>query len=119
MVDKEELVMYIKEWIGIDNKLKEVQKIAKQLREQKKEISSYLVNIMKDNEIDCFDVNDGKLLYKQNKVKQSLSKKHLLKTLAEYFEDDRETAISVAKFILDSREEKVNDVIKKKDDKLL
>lgn len=118
-MDKERLVETIKSWIDIDNKLKEVQKIAKQLREEKKQLNGYLVEIMKDNEIDCFDVNDGKLVYTRSKVKQTLSKKYLLKTLAEYFQDDRDTAINVAKFILDSREEKVNDVIKKKDDKLL
>ena len=34
-----------------------------------------LVNIMKENEIDCFDISDGKLMYTKSKVKQALSKK--------------------------------------------
>ena len=40
---------------------------------------------MKSNEIDCFDINDGKLVYTQNKVKTPLSKKHLMSALMNYY----------------------------------
>ena len=37
---------------------------------------------MKENEIDCFDISDGKLVYTQNKVKQFI--KELKKTSPKY-----------------------------------
>ena len=77
-MNKEQLIENIKEWINIDNELKEIQKAAKERRQRKKDLTSSLVNVMKDNEIDCFDVNDGKLIYTQNKVKSNLTKKSLL-----------------------------------------
>ena len=35
----------------------------KEKRKEKKAYTESLVNIMRDNEIDCFDIQDGKLLY--------------------------------------------------------
>jgi len=71
---------------------------------------------MKVNEIDCFDITDGKLLYTKNKVKQALSKKHLLSALSVYFENDqnKEKAKDIAKFVLESREIKVKENIRHK-----
>ena len=63
MDTKEQLVNHIKEWIEIDNGISGLQKQIKQMRENKKELTSSLVNVMKSNEIDCFDINDGKLIY--------------------------------------------------------
>ena len=85
MSSKEELIALIKEWIACDNKLKQLQKSAKEIRIEKKKLTESLVNVMKDNEIDCFDINDGKLVYKQNKVKTPLSKKHLMTALLTYY----------------------------------
>ena len=67
MASKQELVSLIKEWISCDNKIKQIQKIAKETRAEKKILTETLVSVMKDNEIDCFDINNGKLVYKQNK----------------------------------------------------
>ena len=69
---------------------------------------------MKDNEIDCFDINDGKLVYTQNKVKTPLSKKHLMSALMNYYKDDAKSAEEVSNFIMESREEKVKESIRRK-----
>ncbi len=114
MASKQELVSLIKEWIGCDNKLKQLQKTAKEIRQEKKALTESLVNVMKNNEIDCFDINDGKLVYKQNKVKTPLSKKHLLSALMNYYKDDPKAAEEVSNFIMESREEKVKESIQRK-----
>ena len=114
MASKQELVSLIKDWIGCDNKLKQLQKTAKEIRVEKKALTEHLVNVMKDNEIDCFDINDGKLVYKQNKVKTPLSKKHLLSALMNYYKDDPQSAEEVSNFIMESREEKVKESIQRK-----
>jgi len=117
MTTKEELVEHIKEWIQIDNEIKMLQKEIKERRNRKKELSASLLDIMKDNEIDCFDINDGKLLYNQTKVRSSLSKKHLVSCLLQYFDNDKEQAIELSQHILNSREVKVKETIKRKVDK--
>lgn len=74
---------------------------------------------MKTNEIDCFDVNDGKLIYTQNKVKTSLSKKHITACLEKYFKntENKELVEDLSNFILDNREVKVTETIRRKQHK--
>ena len=52
METKEQLVETIKEWVGIDNKMRALAKQQKELRESKKEVTKSLVDVMKNNEID-------------------------------------------------------------------
>ena len=71
-----ELVNNIKNWLGIDDEIKKLQKEIKNLRMKKKLFTQNLVTIMKDNDIDAFDINDGKLLYTKTNIKTPISKKH-------------------------------------------
>lgn len=113
-MDKELLVESIKEWIQIDNELKEISKIAKERRERKKELTNSLVDVMKTNEVDCFDVKDDKLIYTKNKVKASLSKKALMSALQNYYKDDPQQGQQLTEYLLNSREEKVKESIRRK-----
>lgn len=119
MTTKEVLVNSIKEWIQNDNDIKELQKEIKLRKDRKKMISDKLVNIMKTNEIDCFDINDGKLIYTQSKVKASLSKKHITTCLEKYFKnsEDKEMIEDLSNFILDNRETKITETIRRKQHK--
>ena len=87
-MDKEQLLDNVRGWISIDNEIKQLQKVIKEKRKEKKAYTANLVEVMKSNDIQCFDISDGKLLYTQNKVKSALSKKHLIKSLTEWFKDD-------------------------------
>jgi hypothetical protein len=120
MTTKEDLVGYIREWISLDNEIKECQKLAKDRRTKKKAVTDLLIDIMKTNEIDCFDVKNGKLMYAQNKVRAPLSKKHLLNCLQSYFAEHPDIqGADVVDHILDSREVKMKDNIRRKIGKLL
>jgi hypothetical protein len=120
MTTKEDLIGYIREWITLDNEIKECQKIAKDRRSKKKVITDRLIDIMKTNEIDCFDIKNGKLMYSQNKVKTSLNKKHLLASLQTYFADHPTIqGPEIVEHILESREVKVKDNIRRKINKIL
>ena len=116
---KEILIITIKEWINNDNEIKELQREIKIRKDKKKNISDKLVNIMKTNEIDCFDINDGKLMYAQNKVKASLSKKHITTCLEKYFKDseNKEMVEDLSNYILDNREVKITETIRRKQHK--
>ena len=89
MNTKEELVENIKKWVKYDHEIKSLQKSIKDIRDKKKQLTSNLIDVMKTHEIDCFDINDGKLLYTKNKVKTPLNKINLLSALEKYFENEK------------------------------
>jgi hypothetical protein len=115
-MNKENLISHIKDWIGLDEEIKNLQKQIKEKRNQKKENTETLVRIMRENDIDCFDLDDkgGKLIYTQQKIKQSLSKKHLMTCLMKYFKDDSKQASEVSNFILNNRTTKIKENIRRK-----
>lgn len=112
-LSKADLINIIKEWKQLDEELKLVQKQMKNKREKKKKLTEQLVKIMRTNEIDCFDINNGKLLYTQNKIKEPINKTYLLNVISKYFENDDSIEIdSVADFILDNRSIKYKEGIR-------
>ena len=117
MDTKDELVKHIKQWIDIDNGISELQKQIKQLKENKKDLTSSLMTVMKSNEIDCFDINDGKLIYSKSKVKKPINKKSLLLALDSYFKNDSKLVQEVSDHILNSREETIKESIRRKKEK--
>jgi hypothetical protein len=84
---------------------------------KKKILSGNLLNVMKSNDIDCFDINGGAIVYKKTKVKKPINGKTLLKTLETYFKNDTPTAQELTKHILDNREEQIKESIRRKIDK--
>jgi hypothetical protein len=117
MQTKEELVENIKEWIKIDGDIAKLQSEVKEKRNKKKSLTESLVEVMKKNEIDCFDINGGSLVYKKNKVKKAINAKTLMTSLKTYFAANPQQAEDLTKFVMDSREEQVKETIKRKIDK--
>ena len=114
---KDELIANIKEWIKMDNEITKLKAEVKDKTNKKKELTESLVNIMKGNSIDCFDINGGALVYKKRKTKQSISGKFLLSQLEEYYKEQPEIAKEITKKVLDNRVEIIKDEIKRKIDK--
>jgi len=114
METKEQLVGNIKEWIKIDTEIAQLKKEISEKNNKKKELTQNLVTTMKKNEIDCFDINGGSLIYKTSKVKKPINGKMLLASLQKFYKNDVNTAEELAKFVLDNREEKVTETIKRK-----
>ena len=94
---KDDLIVYIKEWIKIDNEIINLKTQVKQKTTKKKELTESLVNVMKCNNIDCFDINGGALIYKQKKTKRTISGKFLLTQLEEHYKDQPELAKELTK----------------------
>ena len=117
METKEQLVNNIKEWIKIDNEIGQLKNEIKDRNKIKKTLTEGLVTVMKTNQIDCFDINGGALVYKKNTVKKPISAKTLLAALQEYYKDDNKVAEDLTKFVLDNREEQVKESIRRKIDK--
>ena len=66
---------------------------------------------MQSNDIDAFNINNGKLLHQKIKSKETISKKMLLRVLSNYFNDDKD-ANNLTQFILESREVKETDKLR-------
>jgi hypothetical protein len=114
---KEELVANIREWIKIDNDIAKMKADIKDKTNKKKTLTENLVVVMKQNSIDCFDINGGALMYKQKKSKKPISCKFLLEELQKYYKDQPDIAKDLTKHLLDNRLETIKDEIKRKIDK--
>tara|TARA_X000000368_G_scaffold389359_1_gene351657 strand:+ start:3064 stop:3414 length:351 start_codon:yes stop_codon:yes gene_type:complete len=113
-MNNQELLENVKTWLDIDNQIRALQKEIRDRRKLKKDITQSLVGIMKTQDIDALNVPDGQLIYNKTKSKSALSKKHLITSLAQYFKHDKRLADELTKFIMDSREEKEKENIKRK-----
>lgn len=117
METKEQLMGGIKDWVNTDNEIAELKGKIKKLNDKKKQLTTQLVEVMKTNEIDCFDIKGGSINYKKNVVKKPITGKTLINTLLKYYENQPDIANDVGKFILENREEQVKETIKRKIDK--
>ena len=112
---KEKLAQNIKSWLQVD---KEIQVLQKELKDRKKKKTDYtnaLVQTMKSNEIDCFDISEGKIMYTQSNVKKPINKQHLMECLEKYFEKNPNVPTDdIVKYILENRPTNVKEGIRHK-----
>ena len=111
---KEELIGYIRNWVTTETEIKNLRSEIKRLNQEKKQLSNKLIDIMKENEIETIDMNEGKLQYKRSTVKAPISKKHLITCLESYYKNDTSVVDELTSHILDTRETKVYESIKHK-----
>ena len=114
METKEQLVKSIKEWVKIDNEIRALQKEQTQRKNEKKRISKELMEVMRKNQIDCFDIKDGQIMYTKKNVKKPITKKNLLGILSNYCQGDISKATEINNYILDNREEVIKENIVRK-----
>ena len=114
MDTKEHLIKTIKEWVRLDNDIRKLQKEEKQRKDDKKNISNVLMEIMKKNEIDVFDINDGQICYSKKNIKKPITQKILMNVLSDYFKGDMLKASELNEFIRENREEVVQETIVRK-----
>lgn len=111
---KDQLIEKIKEWVKIDNEIRVLQKEQKKRLADKKKVSEELIQVMRTNEIDAFDLNDGQILYDKRNQKKPITKTALLSILTTYYKGDAVKASETNQYILDNREEVVREKIVRK-----
>lgn len=114
MNNQEILIKTVQEWVQTDNEIRTLKSELNKRNKAKKEASAKLMNIMKENDIDCFDLKDGQLSYTQRNIKKPITKKMLVDVLSKYYNGDISKALEVKDFIDENREEYVKETIERK-----
>jgi hypothetical protein len=105
METKQHLVNSIREWVRIDNEMRKLKSETSKRKKEQKKISESLIHVMRSNEIDEFELNDGKIMYSKRSVKKPITQKILLGILANYYQGDIKKAVDVNNYIMENREE--------------
>ena len=114
---KDELIKSVKEWIQMDAEIASFKAEIKNRTAKKKMLTDRLMEVMKKNEIDCFDINGGAIVYKKTITKKPINAKLLLATLNEFYKDTPQLASQLSQFILDNREITTKETIARKIEK--
>ena len=117
METKDQLVKVVKDWVIMDNEIRKHQQLVRELKTRQKNVSQQLMQKMKQNEIECFDINNGSLVYKKNKVKKPITKNTLYTILNDYFKGETDHVEELGKYIMDNRQEVIKETIQRKIDK--
>lgn len=113
MSSQEEIIKTIREWITIDNDIRNINKELRIRKDKLKKASQNLMKMMKENDIDEFDIKGGKLVYSQTTVKKPITKKNLITILSKYYQGDISQALEMNKYIMDNREDVVKETIRR------
>jgi hypothetical protein len=107
MDNKEKLIKTIQEWVKLDNEIRKLKKEASIRKTEQDKITKTLMNTMKTNEIDEFNISNGKITYLNKTVKKPINKKNLLEILSKFYRGNNEKVNELNQFILDNREDVV------------
>ena len=102
-----ELIEIIKEWVKIDNEIIQLRAEESKRKQRQKEMSKMIMTKMKEDEIDEYNLKDGKLKYSKKNVKQPITKKKLTEILTKYYNGNTEQADNLNNYIMDNREERI------------
>ena len=104
----------IKQWVGYDNQIKELNDKIKSLREKKNYLSNDILNYVNDKEINdsIVKISDGKLKFTSVKVQPPLTFKFVESCLGEIISEE-EKVKQIINYIKEKRETKYVEEIKR------
>jgi len=113
-VTKEQLKDHLRQWVRVENEISTLSAEIKKRKLIHQQLSASLLRVMKENEIDCFDIANGRIVYSKTKSRAPLNNGQLKSALKTYYKEDAEKANSLAEFLISSRVEKTRETIKMK-----
>jgi hypothetical protein len=99
---KQKLRESVKEYLNIDNEINTLQAAIKERKNKKEELTKFILEAMKDNEIQQMNINNEKLVYSVSQYKAPLNKNYLNNVLTNYF-NNNDKALDVINHILTNR----------------
>ena len=126
-IPSEKLIISIKHWVHLDDKIKKLKDEIKELNNEKKEHEEFVLDELSKMEEQVINITNGKLRRNITKTQTPLKKEEIQKTIFEFTKDEQKTYDMIDK-IMSSRQikEKINlkriinreSVIKKSDKEL-
>lgn len=113
-ITKEQLKDHLRQWVRVENEISTLSAEIKKRKLIHQQLSASLLSVMRQNEIDCFDIANGRIVYSKTKTRAPLNNGQLKTALTKYYKDDAEKANSLTEFLLASRVEKTRESIKMK-----
>ena len=113
-VTKEQMKEYLRQWVRVENEIGTLSTEIKKRKLIHQQLSKSLLDVMRKNEIDCFDIANGRIVYSKTKVRAPLNNGQLKTALTTYYKDDTDKVNSLTEFLLASRVEKTRESIKMK-----
>ena len=113
-ITKDQLKDYLRQWVRVENEIGTLSAEIKKRKLIHQQLSASLLSVMRQNEIDCFDLANGRIVYSKTKIKAPLNNGQLKSALTTYYKDDADKASSLTEFLLSSRVEKTRESIKMK-----
>ena len=113
-ITKDQLKDYLRQWVRVENEISTLNAEIKKRKLLHQQLSTSLLNVMRQSEIDCFDLANGRIVYSKTKIRAPLNNGQLKTALTTYYQDDAEKANNLTVFLLASRVEKTRESIKMK-----
>lgn len=113
-LSKESLTQVVKSWVTNDNQIRSLNKKLRELRQEKKKHNADMINVMKEFNIDNFDVKDGQIHFRKELKREALTQKKLLEILLTHPQLGEQQANYLNEFIYENRKVTEKDVIARK-----
>jgi uncharacterized protein (UPF0335 family) len=113
-ITKEQVKDYLRQWIRVENEISTLSVEIKKRKLIHQQLSASLLEVMRKNDIDCFDITNGKIVYSKVKHRAPLNNGQIRSALTTYYKDDADKANNLTEFLLSSRVEKTRESIKMK-----
>jgi hypothetical protein len=113
-ITKDQVKDYLRQWIRIENEITTLSTEIKKRKLIHQQLSISLLDNMRKNAIDCFDITNGKIVYSKVKTRAPLNNGQIRTALTTYYKDDADKANNLTEFLLSSRIEKTRESIKMK-----
>ena len=98
----EEFKQMVIAWVSRDDKIREINKHMKELKNEKKELEQSILKYMNDIDLNILEIGNGKLRRSTSKTKGALKHDSIQNILMKLF-NNVEQAHTTAKFILENR----------------
>ena len=111
-----DLIVAVREWLELDDKIKTLQQEMKVLRQQKKAATEALAGAMHEKDIGIVNLGDGKgsLKRKDRIQKSGITKKYLETCLQQLFHEDPVQQERIRNHIMDNRPQTIKEEVQRK-----
>lgn len=109
---KEEFVEVVKNWVKIDDEIREINFKLKELKNEKKEFENFILGTMDEINENVINITDGKLRKNTSNTKGALKEEHIQNVIFDYTKDSTKS-LELTKFILNSRPSTVRNNLKR------